>query len=182
MSQPHLSTPANNLEKRPFQFSIRSLFGLTFIVALLCSGFVVFRSIISAHWEPVENRSEWPMDLQYLLKDADQKRIKIEQIKVYDLKNRGAFSNVENFWRMESSPGLLDLLTESWDLLPINKNNMWAEKFNAKMPDDWRFPNQSNEVEYFASKRRLEGGKSALYVVMNDKTHKQIFVWYYFNF
>jgi hypothetical protein len=187
MSQPtHDSSIEADLEKRPFQFSLRSLFVLTFIVALLCSGIAIIRNFYNTHfvayWEPVESSSAWERALQNLIKDANEKQIEIKQLKVFDLKNRPDWWGPENFWQMDSSPELLSLMSESWALSSINKNNKWAKRFLDKMRNDWRSQNPTDDIEYFALAGRLNGDKSDLYVVMNDKTHKRIFVWYYFNF
>ena len=179
---PHVSSSAANPEKRSVRFAICSLFGLAIIVALLCSGMWIIRKHFVAYWEPVKSSSDWPYELKSLLKDVNQKQIKVGHVKVYDLKNRPDFFGPENVWRMESSPELLSLMVKSWKLSSIDKNSKWVERFLAKMREDWQCRDQTDDIEYFASEGRLIGNKSDLYVVMNDKTHKRIVVWYYFNF
>jgi hypothetical protein len=186
LQSPQVSSSTVNSDKRPFQFSIRSLLLFTFMFALLCSGlstlYKLYNTHFVAYWEPVESSSDWQQPLQFLLKDAKEKQIEIKQLKVFDLKNRPDMWGPENVWQMESTPELLDLITKCWQLIPINRNNKWVERYLSKMREDWRPRNPNCEIEYFASQGRLMGNKSDLYVVMNDKTHKQIVVWYYFNF
>jgi hypothetical protein len=180
MSSPELP---KNSDTKPFQFTLRSLLILVLIVALILSVLMtlktMFDNLFAVHWEPVTDRSQWRSALQDFLKEADQKEVKIDVIKVYHLV--GGFGDDENFWLIKYSPELLELMCTNWSLSKTNQNTRWAEEAWDKMPDELK-PKKTNKREFYISAGWLKLAESDRYIVINDITSERIIVWYYFSF
>jgi hypothetical protein len=177
------SNSSENGEYKPFQFTLRSLLIFVFIVAVILSFLMtlkaMFDNLFAVHWKPVADRSQWTRDLQDFIKDADQKNVKIEVVKVYNLV--GGFWDDENFWLIKYSPELLELMCTNWSLSKTNRNTRWVEEAWGKMPDELK-PKESDKIELYISAGWLKLAESDRYIVINDITSEHIIVWYYFDF
>ncbi len=123
-------------------------------------------------------RYEWPQPLAKLLKDADQRNIHVDKLKVYI----GLHDNY--YWKCEAAPDLLDLMITSWNLTPVDSNNILVGRILQYMPASISSLCQDKDIDYYVSPNCLPGGewKGHQYCVMNDKTNSVIIVGYYYNF
>jgi len=168
-------------EKRRPQFTVRALLGAMCVVAVLCGGLVSIREALKPADEigPVESYPEFPEPLRELLDDADQMEISVDPVEVYCVE----YSWDETyFWQMKASPELMDLATEHWRLVPVDRNDGFVRLFWRRFPSTWSVPSKDNELEFFVHARQLDNTHLDTYVVMHDKTDQRLFVLYHFNF
>ena len=92
---------------------------------------------------PVTSQDDWPRPLKELLEDADQRRVKLEQIKVYHTSS--FLEDPTYFWQTKDSAGALALMTERWRLLPMDKSDTYIAPFWEEMP--WRYAAPAIPIE-----------------------------------
>lgn len=123
-------------------------------------------------------RHEWPESVVELLRDAEQRHIKIDHLKVY----LGQHDNY--FWRCDATPGLLDFMVTRWELHPVKRSDKMVDLALQYMPTDLSSSLQGGNIDYFLSTNILPGGewKGHQYCVFDDKSDGVIVVKYYYNF
>ena len=123
-------------------------------------------------------RHDWPESLVALLRDAEQKQIKIDHLNVY----LGQHDNC--FWRCNATPKLLDLMVARWELHPVKRSDKMVDLALRYMPTDLSSSLQGGDIDYYVSTNILPGGewKGHQYCVFNDKSNGVIVVKYYYNF
>ena len=165
------------VEKLRQQSAIGPLLGLTAVVALLCGGLVHLRNTSEVDDEtgPVESYGEFPEPLQELLNEADERQISVAPVEVYCVEH---FIDEAYFWQTKASPELIDLATEHWKLLPLDKNDRSVRFFWEAFPSAWSVPPRSHESEFLINAGWLDNSQCVLFVVMHDKTDQRLFVRY----
>jgi hypothetical protein len=176
-----LNVPADQSAKpksklRWYQFSLGSLFIVTVVVAVISSWF----AIDLRHQEeerrrietPIE-QSEWPKTFLTFCDDAEKSGIEVENTKVY------CISCVEYYWRLNASTKLRAFMVARWKLIPVNSNDGILRLFWRDIPTNLSSSLQGGTVEYFRT-AEWEGGD--LFILLNDTTHQQVVVRYYYRF
>ena len=74
-------------------------------------------------------RHEWPESVVGLLRDAEEKHIKIDHLNVY----LGQHDNC--FWRCDATRKLLDLMVARWELHPVKSSDKMVDLALQYMPD-----------------------------------------------
>jgi hypothetical protein len=176
MERSHI--PTQHRERRPFQFSLRSMLvlmaGIAIIVALSVAACRKISEFSRGRHGPVKDRTEWDRPLQELLADAAGAEIQVEPVSVY--LSHGGFWDYYYVWRMSASPELIALMTQRWGLGPATAGDI--ARFWQDMPPEWPTANTTSPKRYLAAYHPDADN----FIVMIDDTAGLVYVWYWFDF
>lgn len=174
-----------------FQFSLRSLFVVTTLCAILigsCSYAVrsfdeSFGRMLVGETGPVESIDDWPRPLRELLADAEPSKAESAEIQVYCLCQG---FDPEYVWSMPNAPGVFDRLVNRWGLSRV-ANPKWrvlqgASSLSGVRTPQWWDPSQNPNTEFYECKTSLAREKGDRFCVALDKNRNIVFVHYWFNF
>jgi hypothetical protein len=164
-------TPAP--KRRWLRYSLRTLFVLTGMMALILGLLVAVRQALVGPRGPVEDRAQWPGPLQHLLVQASEAQINVEPVRVYCIHD---FIDRYYFWRMDASPELVALMVSEWGLRPGTQSDV--DRFWQCWPSHWETPNGHGPQKCLAN----WGNKSDNFIVMVDGSSAVVHVYYWWNF
>lgn len=177
---------------KPFQFTLRTLFVVLTVVALLLGLGIwavdrvmhdFFHAVMVGKTGPVSSPEDWPKPLKELCDDAERAEWKVSVIQVHCLCQG---FDPEYVWRMESTPGLLDYLKQKWELSrvtePMGVVRDGRSRLSGERVPPWWNPLESENAEFYVCKRTLAREGSDRFQVAVDKKGGTIFVHYSFIF
>lgn len=173
-----------------FQFSLRVLFIVTAIAAVLVAGYVVinlamhsfFHAILVGNTGPVPSPDDWPDPLKLLVNEPNGIDVDRSTIQVYCLCQG---FDPEFIWRMDAAPGLFEHLKERWKLTPTDYAN-WpgprgkSSRSGVATPPWWS--PSVDDTTFFVCSRSLAGEKGDRFLVAFDRHRNTLFVHYWLNF
>jgi hypothetical protein len=156
---------------RPGTYSLRTLFIVTAVIALILGLIVAAQRALEPNRGPVEDRNEWPAPLYKVLAAVGSADLDIEPVRVYRIQS---FMDRHYYWKLRGSPELIQLMVSQWGLRPGTSNDV--SHFWNRWPDDWETVDRNGRLSWLAN----YGNKSDNYIVMIDGD--VVYVYYYFNF
>ena len=145
------------------------------VILLLLGGAILFSHALSAGdvRELVTDRGSWPQPVRELLAKAAEKHIDAEPVEVFRVRE---FTEDYYYWRMRSSPELVELMTDEWKL----KRGTTADRdaFWERWPAEWKAGERRVGQRFLGSAQ----GKSDNFIVIASDSEPVVYGFYYFNF
>src|SRR6185295_2815364 len=163
-----MTTPTHP-RRRWFRPRLRSLLLLVGVMVLVSVGFYYYRSNVEADVRGhLLTRQEWPQTFVDLLQVAEQIKINVGNIRVYQM------SHDEYFWTSDASPELFALMSERWSLRAVKTDHGIVRRFRDRMPTDLVPSIDPDGIAYYASSNWLEGEKGHLYCAVTDNANQVV--------
>ena len=167
------------LAPRPgFQFRLRTLFVAVLWIALACTVVVWFRQ--DPLPSPLYDPARWPRPLQEIVALAGERGIELGKIRV--VRSDREMWNEDYAWQTDASAALIEQLVSRWNLVPVAGPNRRVDEFWRMVPEDWRRPSAAAAKEFWISQSWVDGKSCCRYVVLHDRAHGKLYVWYHFIF
>lgn len=178
-------------KQKPFQFSIKSLFIVTTISAVILGAFIFltqmmeqrFHAILVGNIGPVSSFDDYPQPLKDLLNESGDVEIDKSSLQVHCLCQG---FDPEYVWQMSAMPGLFEYVSKRWKLSPVDGHN-WNAPINrsdisGQPTPSWWLPRQKSETQFFACPQILGSEKGECFQVALDQKQEIIYVYYWLNF
>jgi len=175
-------------ERRAFQYSLRTLFIVTTVIALLL-GLIVwylnsmhafFHGFVAGAPRAIESPEDWPRTLKELVTDAKQANVVVQGLEVQCM-CRGW--ETEYIWRMQVTPGLVAFITARWKLSattwPSDGVFCGASHLSGDRTPAWWSPQEGGKTAYFVCNRSRASEFGDHFQVGIDEDRQVIFVRYY---
>jgi hypothetical protein len=123
---------------------------------------------------PVEDRAEWPEPLRAVLAKASLAKINVEPVRVFRIVD---FTEKMYYWRMRSSPELITLMINEWQLKPGTKDEL--DRFwRLSWPSEWEVGARHGRETFLGNYQQ----PSDNFIVIANESEPVLYGYYYFNF
>jgi len=177
-------TVSKHSETKPLLIGGAVLLGLVVGLPLAKFGVYLYWMRDQSPAGPLARPRDWPESVRELHTEIER-QFGTSAFEVYLLKGQPGWTTGSVVCRLDDSPGVFEFLQEKLDLrsVPTSDAAKWSwRSFLPRNPNsDWWPSAGQPGVEYFASKRTLDGVDGGLHWVSRDTISQKIFILDHFD-
>jgi hypothetical protein len=157
-------------------------FSLRFVFLVLAGLTVAFGAVGYVYHlrmtQDIVTEAHWPPELTELIAHLRREGIEGDNV---DVRSAGLITMW--CWRMPAMDRAIAAHIDRFHLAPVANNGVEAQRLQKKFPLAWTWPKHEN-LECFAYPPGLPGAQEGEFesVLMHDRSGKQLYFYYYFNF